>query len=115
MAERKTLNDVYVMRPIAIFLLVVWHSFIIYTGDWKEPVGFSPIESYWWLAKLSYTFMLELFVFVSGYVLYGMVVYRVVRYFMVQLVFGVGYMFGIRKKLKNINKQILLETKNISE
>ena len=69
MAERKALNDVYVMRPIAIFLLVVWHSFIIYTGGWREPVGFQPVESYWWLAKFSYAFMLELFVFVSGYVL----------------------------------------------
>lgn len=57
------------MRPIAIFLLVVWHSFIIYTGGWREPVGFQPVESYWWLAKFSYAFMLELFVFVSGYVL----------------------------------------------
>ena len=57
------------MRPLAIFLLVVWHSFIIYTGGWKEPVYFQPIEGYWWLAKLSYAFMLELFVFVSGYVL----------------------------------------------
>ena len=69
MVERKVLNDVYVIRPLAIFLLVVWHSFIIYTGGWREPVGFQPIESYWWLAKLSYAFMLELFVFVSGYVL----------------------------------------------
>ena len=69
MTERKALNDVYVIRPIAIFLLVVYHSFIIYTGGWKEPVGFQPIESYWWLAKFSYAFMLELFVFVSGYVL----------------------------------------------
>lgn len=69
MAERKALNDVYVIRPIAIFLLVVWHSFIMYTGGWKEHVGFQPIEGYWWLAKLSYAFMLELFVFVSSYVL----------------------------------------------
>lgn len=68
MTERKVLNDVYVIRPLAIFLLVVWHSFIIYTGGWSEPQGFQPIECYWWLAKLSYAFMLELFVFISGYV-----------------------------------------------
>lgn len=66
---KKALNDVYVMRPLAILLLVVWHSFIIYTGGWKEPVAFQPIEEYWWLAKFSYSFMLELFVFISGYVL----------------------------------------------
>lgn len=57
------------MRPLAIFLLVVWHSFIIYTGGWMEPVGLKFIEGYWWIAKLSYACMLELFVFVSGYVL----------------------------------------------
>lgn len=69
MGEKRVINDVYLMRPLAIFLLVVWHSFIIYTGGWKEPIGFQYIEEYWWLAKLSYAFMLELFVFVSGYVL----------------------------------------------
>ena len=56
------------MRPLAIFLLVVWHSFIIYTGGWREPSNFQPVETYWWLAKSSYAFMLELFVFISGYV-----------------------------------------------
>lgn len=56
------------MRPLAIFLLVVWHSFIIYAGGWREPVDFQPVETYWWLAKFSYAFMLELFVFISGYV-----------------------------------------------
>ena len=65
---KQHLNDVYVIRPLAIFLLVVWHSFIIYTGGWKEPIDFTPVPGYWWLAKASYAFMLELFVFISGYV-----------------------------------------------
>ena len=56
---RKMLNDVYIIRPMAIFLLVVWHSFIIYAGGWKKPEGFLPISEYWWLGKLSYSFMLE--------------------------------------------------------
>lgn len=67
--QRTKLNDIVIIRPLAIFLLVVWHSFIIYVGGWKHPEGFQPVEGYWWLAKLSYAFMLELFVFVSGYVL----------------------------------------------
>lgn len=66
--QKIMLNDVVIMRPLAIFLLVVWHSFIIYAGGWKEPVNFQPVETYWWLAKFSYAFMLELFVFISGYV-----------------------------------------------
>lgn len=66
--RRIQLNDVMIIRPLAIFLLVVWHSFIIYTGGWSAPAGFQPNECYWWLAKFSYAFMLELFVFISGYV-----------------------------------------------
>lgn len=66
--QKVLLNDVVIMRPLAIFLLVVWHSFIIYAGGWREPVDFQPVETYWWLAKFSYAFMLELFVFISGYV-----------------------------------------------
>ena len=65
---KKLLNDVVIIRPLAIFLLVVWHSFIIYTGGWKQPENFKPIETYWWIAKGSYACMLELFVFISGYV-----------------------------------------------
>lgn len=67
-APKRILNDVVIIRPLAIFLLVVWHSFIIYTGGWKAPVGYRPVESYWWIGKASYAFMLELFVFISGYV-----------------------------------------------
>lgn len=62
------LNDIVVIRPLAIILLVAYHAFIIYTGGWKEPVRFQPIETYWWIGKATYAFMLELFVFISGYV-----------------------------------------------
>ena len=54
-------------------------------------------------------------IFVGGYVLYGMVVYRFIRYFIIQLVFGVGYVFGLRKRLKDVNEQIQVEIKTISE
>ena len=51
-------------------------------------------------------------IFISGYVLYGMVIYRIISYFLIQLVYGVGYLFGIRKKLKFIQAQISEELKN---
>lgn len=51
-------------------------------------------------------------IFISGYVLYGMVIYRIISYFLIQLVYGVGYLFGIRKKLKFIQEQISEELKN---
>lgn len=62
------LNDVVILRPIAIVLLVVYHAFIIYRGGWKAPEGFMEIKAYWWIATASYSFMLELFVMMSGYV-----------------------------------------------
>jgi surface polysaccharide O-acyltransferase-like enzyme len=67
--DKKTLlYDVVIVRPLAIVLLVLYHAFIIYMGGWREPAGFISIEPYWWIAKSSYAFMLELFVFISGYV-----------------------------------------------
>lgn len=66
--QKELLNDVVIIRPLAIILLVIWHSFIIYAGGWAEPQGFQPIDAYWWIGKFSYAFMLELFVFISGYV-----------------------------------------------
>lgn len=65
--ERKCLNDVYIIRPIAIFLLIVYHSFIIYRGGWPEPIGYQYIGTYDWIATLCSAFRLELLVFCSGY------------------------------------------------
>lgn len=68
MRHNKFLIDISIIRPICIFLLVVYHAFIIYQGGWEQPVGFRSINAYWWISKASYAFMLELFVFISGYV-----------------------------------------------
>lgn len=62
------LNNVVVIRNILIVLLVFYHAFAIYSGAWTPIEGFPEVPVYWWLDKLSYAFMLELFVFVSGYV-----------------------------------------------
>lgn len=62
------LSDVVVIRNILIVLLVFYHAFAIYSGAWDPIKGYPEIPVYWWLDKLSYAFMLELFVFVSGYV-----------------------------------------------
>ena len=45
-----------------------YHAFAIYSGAWDSLNGYPEIKTYWWLDKLSYAFMLEAFVFVSGYV-----------------------------------------------
>ena len=62
------LQEVLLTRPILIVFLVVYHAFIVYAGGWTQPAGFVPHEGYAWIARLSYSFMLEMFVFISGYV-----------------------------------------------
>lgn len=66
--SRYKLQEAMVIRPILILLLVVYHAFIIYAGGWAHPEGYMPHEGYAWIARLSYSFMLEMFVFLSGYV-----------------------------------------------
>lgn len=67
--KRAVLYDVVVIRLILIVLLVLYHSFAIYNGAWLMPEGIHEVKSYWWLASFAYSFMLEAFVFISGYVL----------------------------------------------
>lgn len=66
--KRAILYDVVVIRLILIVLLVLYHSFAIYNGAWSMPEGIHEVHSYWWLASFACSFMLEAFVFISGYV-----------------------------------------------
>lgn len=66
--QKNYLSEIIIIRPILILLLVFYHAFAIYSGAWHPIEGFPHISAYWWLDKLSYAFMLETFVFVSGYV-----------------------------------------------
>ena len=65
----KMLSNVVVIRPILIVLLVFYHAFLIFQGGWGSTGQFPEVKAYWWLDKLSYSFLLEMFVFISGYVL----------------------------------------------
>lgn len=62
------LTDVAIIRLILILMMVFYHAFAPYSGGWQPIQGFPDIPVYWWLDKLSYFFMLEMFVFLSGYV-----------------------------------------------
>lgn len=68
MQNNQRLKEIDLIRPIAVLLIVLWHTFIIYQGGWHEPDHFEDVEAYWWIAKLAIIFSLELFTFVSGYV-----------------------------------------------
>lgn len=67
-SQNNILTDVVIIRPILVVLLVFYHAFAIYSGGWTPLTGFPEIKLYWWLDKLSYAFMLEMFVLISGYV-----------------------------------------------
>ena len=72
--EKKThyshrLYEVDIIRLVLIFLLVFYHSFAPFSGAWEPIEGFPEVRAYMWLDKLSYAFMLESFVYISGYIL----------------------------------------------
>lgn len=66
--KKKLLTDVAVIRPILIVLLVFYHAFAPFSGAWGAFEGYQDIAAYYWLDKFSYSFMLEMFVLISGYV-----------------------------------------------
>lgn len=61
------LDEVTIMRTILALLIVFMHSFTCYNGSWKQPEGYVDIPLYKWLARISFAFTLEAFVFISGY------------------------------------------------
>lgn len=63
------LPEVVIIRLVLIILLVFYHSFAIFGGSWQSIEGFPSNQIYCWLDRLSYSFMLESFVFISGYIL----------------------------------------------
>ena len=65
---RYNLDEVSFLRPILIVLVVLYHSMAIHVGSWEMPEGLSTIPAYKAIGRLSYSFMLEAFVFISGYV-----------------------------------------------
>lgn len=67
-APKPILSNVSIIRPVLLVLLVFYHAFAIYSGAWAPIEGYLEVPVYWWLDKLSYAFMLEMFVFISGYV-----------------------------------------------
>lgn len=64
------LNDVCIIRNVLIIMLVLFHSFAIYSGGWESLEGQPSIPLYWWIGKISYSCFLEAFVFISGYTYY---------------------------------------------
>lgn len=68
MQKISLLPEILFIRPFVVFLLVLYHSLAIYTGNWPEPEGFVMVCGYDNLGRFAYSFMLEIFVFISGYI-----------------------------------------------
>lgn len=64
----RRLNEVDILRPLAIFLVVVLHCFTVYWGKWSPFEGYAPCAPYKWIAATSFSFTMELFVLLSGYI-----------------------------------------------
>lgn len=64
---KKQLAEINFLRPIVIVLLVLMHSFTMYGGGWSLAPNIHDVRVYFWVAKASYSCMLETFVFISGY------------------------------------------------
>lgn len=66
----KIITEIDLIRPFLIILVVLYHSFIIFAGGWQPVVGYVDIPVYKYISVVSYSFMLEGFVLISGYI-YG--------------------------------------------
>jgi len=61
-------TDIAIFRVTVIAFLVLFHAFCPYGGHWGI-LGVD-VQPYWWLDNWSYSFFLQGFVFISGYI-YG--------------------------------------------
>ena len=88
---RTRLLEVEVLRPLAVLLVVLLHSFTVYWGKWTAPEGFVHIAPYKWIAATSFSFTMELFVMLSGYI-FGFQLINLKRdYTLKSLIFSVLY------------------------
>lgn len=117
--EKKVwLNEVSFIRPILLVLLVSYHAFAPWCGAWDMPTGCNQYEPYKWIALISKAFLLEAFVFISGYIFKfqlvskrkfesfrALIINKLKRLYLPCLLFGTIY-FVCFKKYVNIQDMI---------
>jgi fucose 4-O-acetylase-like acetyltransferase len=63
-------NDIVLLRVVTTFSLVIYHSFAMFSGAWELPskyIGSADVNAYKWIARFSFSILLESFTFISGY------------------------------------------------
>lgn len=99
-------------------LIVFMHSFTCYNGSWEQPAGYVEIPFYKWLARISFAFTLEAFVFISGYLFafkriaqnkkdtaISLISNKFKRLFLPSILFSIAY-FAIFYPYKGLNDMI---------
>ncbi len=66
--QNKLLEDVVLIRPIAIFLVILTHSFALNSGTWPETDWFQSTGSYKWINPFMSSFRMQVIIAVAGYV-----------------------------------------------
>ncbi|WP_289685470.1 acyltransferase family protein, partial [Muribaculum intestinale] len=65
--QNKRLVEIDILRVLCISLLISDHSFAIYSNTWTKPECIDNITLYYWIGKFCQSFMLPLWVFISGF------------------------------------------------
>lgn len=112
---RPNLDEVSFVRPLLILLVILYHSMAIHTGNWDLPEGVTVITTYKVIGRVSYAFMLESFVFVSGYVwayqretrgkkegFFALIQKKAIRLLVPTIIFGLLYIFLLENKTPTI-------------
>lgn len=68
MSTKKLVYEVSIIRPLVIFLLVVFHCFCVHSGGWETIDSITPVPAYYWFAKLISGFRIETIALVAGYI-----------------------------------------------
>lgn len=63
-------KEIQSYRAIVVILLIIYHSFCMFDGVWNMPIGYETYTNNWysWISKISYSILLEAYVFIAGYV-----------------------------------------------
>lgn len=115
----RRLEEVDVIRALSMLLIVLTHSFALYTGAWEHPGGESEIKLYSIIARMLVNLSLPTFVLISGYLFSftykrkvqsfkNVLVDRFQRIIIPSIVFGIPYILIFFKDLPFINKTLLL-------
>lgn len=65
--QNQRLVEIDILRVLCIFLLISDHSFAIFSNTWIKPICIDDIALYYWIGKFCQSFMLPLWVFISGF------------------------------------------------